>query len=470
MKTSSLNTERSRRNFLKTTGLAAGAAFVLPRFSIGKAGGSANGKLNIAFIGPGNVGRNNLTHMAAENIVALCDIDPTVQAQGKETYTGAQTFTDYREMFDKMGNEIDAVGVATPDHTHFVTAMAAADLGKHLFVQKPLTHNVYELRTLCQKARENELVTQMGNQGHAFEGMRLIKEWYDADALGQVREVIAWTNRPARGWGFRGGMRTAFPSAEEKPEGLNWDLWLGPAQKTGYSSELHPTFWRGWWDFGCGGLGDIGCHTLDIPHWVLGLGSPDKIEVELTEPASDLYTPSGSVVTYHYKRRGKRAAVKVKWYEGPGMPKIAQDYQDKQRAVAEAAGQDASRIDFEEGGVFMVGDKETLFSPGMRPRSPRLADEEAWQAFRRNLPEKVLPRIKGGIVKDWIRAVKGEVEKPCSDFDYAEGLTEIVLLGALAIRTGENIKWDSERMRIKNNRSLERYIKPEPREGWESYY
>lgn len=460
----------SRREFLRTSTLLAGGAFVLPRFSIGKSGPSANGKLNIAFIGVGNQGRSNLTEMVDENVVAICDVDPVALAKTHALYPQAKTFTDYRKMFDQMGNEIDAVGVATVDHTHFVTSMVAADLGKHLFVQKPLVHNIYELRTLCNKTRENNLVTQMGNQGRAFEGMRLVKEWFDAGALGEVQEVIAWTNRPVAGYGFRPAHYTQLPPTQTKPEGLDWDLWIGPAPMTGYNETLHPGFWRGWWDYGCGGLGDIGCHTIDIPYWALQLGHPSKIEVSMAEEVNDLYTPGGSVVTYHFPARGELPPVKVKWYEGPTVPQLALDYEASQMALLKESGKDVSKRKTPEGGLFMVGDKQTLYSPGMRPSSPRLYDEDAWQEFRRNRPAKVLPRVQGGCVKEWIRAVKGEGPKPGSHFDYAEGLTELILLGALAIRTGKNIEWDPKKMEVTNHAGLERYIKPKPRKGWEEYY
>ncbi len=466
-----MSSPSTRRGFLKTSA-ALGGAFILPRFSIGKSGPSANSKVNIAFVGVGNMGRGNLTQTGGENVVALCDIDARELAKTKQSYPRARTFTDYRMMLDEMGDEIDAVGVATVDHTHFVVSMAAADLGKHLFVQKPLTHNFYELRTLCQKARDNKLVTQMGNQGRASEGMRLVKEWYDADVLGDVREVVAWTNRPAAGWGFRTkeSQPTRMPRAQTVPEGVDWDLWIGPAPKTGYNEELHPGFWRAWWEYGCGGLGDIGCHTIDIPFWALDLGHPSKVEVDLTEEPNDIYTPSGSVVTYHFPARGKKPPVKVKWFEGPRVPQMAKDYEASQIAYMKAAGQDPSTRKPASDGLFMVGNKQTLFSPGMRPDSPRLYDEDAWQEFRRNRPAKTIPRVKGGPVKEWIRAIKGDGPTPGSNFDYAEGLTEVILLGALAIRTGKNLKWDSKKMRVKNHRGLEHYIKPTPRKGWEEYY
>ncbi|MDQ8197864.1 Gfo/Idh/MocA family oxidoreductase [Pelagicoccus enzymogenes] len=472
MKQNSLSASNaSRRDFLKASALLAGGAFVLPRFSIGQSGPSANSKLNIAFIGVGAQGRSNLTAMAGENVVALCDVDPVALAKAAESFPKARQFTDYRKMFDQMGNEIDAVGVATADHTHFVTSMAAADLGKHLFVQKPLVHNIYELRTLCEKARSNKLVTQMGNQGRAFEGMRLIKEWFDYGTLGEVKEVVAWTNRPATGVGFRRAYHRSLPAAEPKPDGLDWDLWLGPAPQTGYSSELHPGFWRGWWDYGCGGLGDIGCHTIDIPYLALQLGHPSKIEVELSEPVNDVYTPSGSIVTYHFPARGGMPPVKVKWYEGPAVPPMTENYLAAQAAELKATGQDTKKLrKTMEGGLFMLGSEQTLFSPGMRPDSPRLLDEEAWEAFRRNRPPKVLPRVKGGNIKEWIRAVKGEGPTPGSNFDYAEGLTELILLGALAIRTGKSLEWDPVNMEVTNHRDLERYLKPEPRKGWGEYY
>ncbi len=460
----------SRRDFLKASSLVAGGAFVLPRFSIGQSGASANSKLNIAFIGVGpGQGRSNLSQMRNENIVAFCDVDPAQIAETKEKFPDARTFGDYRRMFDKMGNEIDAVGIATPDNTHFVTAMTAADLGKHLFVQKPLVHNLYELRTLCEKARENKLVTQMGNQGRAFEGMRLIKEWFDADVLGEVREVVAWTNRPHEGYGFRPGERKKLPAAQQIPEGMDWDMWIGPARMTGFSEDLHPGYWRGWWDYGCGGLGDIGCHTIDIPNWALQLGHPEKIEVELSGKRNLVYTPSGSVVTYHFPARNGLPPVKVKWYEGPKIPELAGEFEAAQVAHLAKTGSDEKAKRYADG-IFMVGSKQTMFSPGMRPNSPRLFDEEAWQDFRRNPTPKTLPRVKSTNITEWIQAVKGEGPTPGSHFDYAEGLTELILLGALAIRTGKNIEWDSKAMKITNAPSLNKYIKPKPRKGWEEYY
>jgi len=432
----------NRRQFLKTSSLLAGSAFVVPRFSIGQSGQSANNKLNIAFIGVGpGQGRGNLTQMANENIVAFCDVDPAQIAKTKENFPNARTFSDYREMFDKMGNQIDAVGIATPDNTHFVAAMAAADLGKHLFVQKPLVHNIYELRTLCEKTRQNKLVTQMGNQGRAFDGMRHIKEWFDADV----------------------------PDAQPIPQGMDWDKWIGPAPMTGFSEDLHPGYWRGWWDYGCGGLGDIGCHTIDIPYYALQLGHPTKIEVELAGEPNLIYTPSGSVVTYHFPARNGLPPVKVKWVEGPKVPKMTKDFEAAQ-AVALAKSGNKEEAKTYADGIFMVGKKQTLFSPGMRPNSPRLYDEDVWQEFRRNRPPQTLPRIKGGNIQEWIRAVKGEGPRPGSHFDYAEGLTELILLGALAIRTGKNIEWDPKKMKITNEPSLNKYIKPKARKGWREYY
>ncbi len=459
----------SRRNFLKTSSLVAGGAFVLPRFAIGQSGPSANSKLNIAFIGVGGQGRGNLTQMSRENIVAVCDVDPAAIAKTKEKFPNARGFTDYRVMLDTMGDEIDAVGIATPDNTHFVASMAAADLGKHLFVQKPLVHSIYELRTLCEKTRQNKLVTQMGNQGRAFDGMRLIKEWFDAGVLGNVREVIAWTNRPDKGFGFRPGERFKLPEGQPVPPGMDWDKWIGPARMTPFSEDLHPAFWRGWWDYGCGGLGDIGCHTIDIPYWALQLGRPEKIEVTLKGKRNLVYTPSGSVVTYHFPERNGLPPVKVSWHEGPGVPKIAEDFRDAQIAAQAKAG-GSEQVKAHVDGICLIGDKQTLYSPGMRPNSPRLFDEDVWQEFRRNRPPETIPRIKGGNIQEWIRAVKGEGPTPGSHFDYAEGLTELILLGALAIRTGKDIKWDSERMRVTNHRSLNKYINPKPRKGWEEYY
>ncbi len=450
----------SRRGFLKTSALAAGGVWLAPRFAIGNPGADANGKLNIAQVGCGSRGFADVKAMRAENIVALCDVDQTVLDRCLPTFPGARTFQDFRKMFDEMGSEIDAVSISTPDHTHFAVAYVALQLGKPIFVQKPLTHDLWELRTLCDLAKERGVVTCMGNQGRASEGIRRIKEWYDADLFGEVTDIFMGTNRPAGGFGFPGGeMQTQKPAGEPVPEGLDWDLWLGPAPETPFNRAFHPSKWRPWWDFGCGALGDIGCHTMDAPYYALDLGRPERVEVKLTGDPNPLYTRSGSVVTYHFPKRGKRPPVRMTWWEGPSTPPIWNEYLETNNLDPNTS--------FKQGGMFMVGSKQTLWSPGMRPDSPRVMDQEAWADIRRALPEKTIPRVKMSIQREWIHAVKGIGPKPGSHFDYAEGLTENVLLGALAIRSGRDIEWNSKKLEITNHKDLADYVKAPRRKGWE---
>ena len=355
-------------------------------------------------------------------------------------------------MLTEMDKQIDAVGVATPDHGHFPVAYMAMAMGKHVFVQKPLAHSIWEIRELQQCAQKNKVITQMGNQGHITGGIRLIKEWYQAGLIGDVQEVIAWTNRPA---GFARQSYTAYPPAQEVPAGLDWDLWVGPVTaKVGYNQAFHPQLWRGWWAFGCGGLGDIGCHTLDAPFWTLDLGSPTRIDVKV-EAANPLFTPKGSVVTYQFAARGPKPPVKITWYEGPKRP-----------PRPEFMG--AEELD-REGGMLMIGSKGAIGHSGMRPESPRLYPEAIWQEIRTDVskrPPKTIPRIKGSIFSDWVGAIKNG-GTPCSNFSYAGPLTEIIILGTLAIRTGKSIEFDSANMKIANNPEAHDLLHVPARKGWD---
>jgi predicted dehydrogenase len=443
-----------RRSFLKTSAVAAGT-LVFPRFSIGQPGPSANSKLNVAWVGFGRgQGRRDLSACAPDNhVVALADVNQAAWARAKAEFPQAKFYKDFRVMLEEMGDSIDAVGVGTPDHTHFAVAYMAMSMGKHVFVQKPLTHTLWEARTLQALAKEKNVVTQMGNQGHASEGARLIKEWYEAGLIGEVKEVITWTNRPQKGAGFTGRVQTAFPAAAEAPKGLDWDLWLGPCNKEiGYNPMFHPMKWRAWWDFGCGGLGDIGCHTIDTAYWAMGLGAPDRVDVEMNNPVNSIFTPNGSVVSYQFPARGKKPPVTLKWYEGPTPPVLPAGYDQEMQ---------------EGGGFIMVGEKGGICHHGMRPDSPRLYPEDKWQDYRANPDQRVaktLPRTKG-IYKDWLAAIKNGTQA-CSDFSYAAPLTETILLGTFAIRTGQSVSWNASDMTIRDNEEAAKLIKTETRKGW----
>ena len=422
---SSLLNHPSRRSFIKHSAAALAAPFVAPLI-LAKAVAGANAKHNLAWVGFGNQGGGDLGACAGgNNIVALCDCDQNILDRGKQNVPGAKLYTDFRKMLAEMGDKIDGVGVGTPDHTHFAVAYMAMSMGKHVFVEKPLVHTLWQARTLRELAAKKDLVTQMGNQGHASEGALLIKEWYQAGLIGDVKEVIVWTDRPKSGWGFNGNVMTAYPKAEAPPKGMDWNLWLGPStQKVGFSPAFSPTTWRPWWEFGCGGLGDIGCHTIDTPYWA-----------------------------FNFPARGNKPPVKVKWYEGPSLP-------------AAPAGYDGGAPGG-EGGMIMVGENGGIFHSGMRPDSPVLYPKAKWETYRasgdKQVP-KTIPRTQG-IHRDWVESIRNG-KKSCSDFSYSAPLTEAILLGTLAIRTGKTVKWNAEKLEIIDNPEAAKLINPEAREGW----
>ena len=281
---------------------------------------SANRKVNIAVIGVGGRGQRNWEPCENENIVALCDVDDRMIGPAVEAYPEAKRFKDFRKMFDKMHRKIDAVIVSTPDHTHFSAAIAAIELGKHVYVEKPLAHNVWQLRTLKKKAREYGIVSQMGNQGHATDGIRRIREWYDSGTLGEVREVHAWMGGP----NFNGrwfSKPSTFPPPEKAVPGeLDWNSWLGPAKSRPYTDYYLPRVWRSWYDFSSGLLGDWGCHTLDAPFWSLDLGFPNLIVPELMTDTPSGFLQDASIVRYEFPARGDKPPVTLHWYEGGNKP------------------------------------------------------------------------------------------------------------------------------------------------------
>ena len=439
----------NRRSILKTA-----SALTVPTFLPKKVFGANEKKINIAWVGFGNMGWGDLNNCAnGNNVVALCDCNPGTWERAKKKYPKAKFYKDFRKMLEEMGDQIDAVGVGTPDHTHFAITYMAMSMGKHVFVEKPLVHSLWEARTLQALAKEKKVVTQMGNQGHAFEGAYLVKEWYEAGLIGEVKEVITWTDRPARGWGFNGQVRTSYPPAEKIPEGMDWDLWLGPCQEdVPFSRAIHPTTWRPWWSFGCGGLGDIGCHTIDTAYWALGLGAPDRVEVDMTEKANPIHTPNGSIVTYKFPARGKQPAVDVKWIEGPRLPKAPKGYDWEIKG---------------NGGFIMVGEKGGISHDGMRPNSPRLYPKSRWESYRKNANERVPKTLKRvpGIHNDWVNGIRNS-EMTVSDFSYSGPLTESIILGTLAIRTGKGLEWSSKDMKISGNQEAADLVNVEARKGW----
>jgi predicted dehydrogenase len=418
--------------------------------------GDSSRRLRIACIGVGNRGYTALQPcMRSEQIVALCDVDDVLMHdsliravdEGHPELLQVKRFKDYREMFATMGNEIDAVTISTPDHHHYPAAMLALQQRKHVFLEKPLTHSVGEARALKAAARAAGVVTQMGNQGHTTEGIRLVKEWFELGLLGEVREVIAWA--PAMGGRYFYRPDALPPRPGTVPNRLDWDLWLGPAPEREYTPLYHPLMWRGWWDFGNATLGDWACHTLDAPFWALNLGAPTSVQVEMAEVNPSI-CPESAVIRYEFPARGPLPPVKLTWYEG--LPPPVPAYWN-------------AEDNFPNRGMLMVGTKNVLFHGG-RPDSPRLVSRAAMDELKRNRPERWIPRVRTGPVEEWLSAIKGEGPTPGSSFDYAAGLTQLALLGTVAMRTGQGFSWDEASGRITSDPTLNRHIDIRARDGW----
>ena len=438
------NTKVSRRKFLGGAATTVVAFTIVPRHVLGGPGQTpACEKLNIAGIGVGGKGAGDIGGVSSENIVALCDVDEKQAAGTFEKYPKAKKYKDFRRMLDKMDKQIDAVVVATPDHIHAPAAMMAIKMGKHVYVEKPLTHSVYEARQLTEAARKYGVATQMGNQGHSSEDARLICEWIQDGAIGQVREVHAWTDRPI------------WPQGIDRPKDLppipatlDWDLWLGPAPERPYNPAYLPFKWRGWWDFGAGALGDMGCHIIDPAFWALKLGYPTSVEA-ISTPVNDETAPLASKVDYEFPARGDMPPVKLSWYDGKLRPTNPEELEV------------GRRMGSRNGGTLFVGDKGKLVC-GCYGKSPRLIPETMMKEYKR--PPKTIPRVKGHH-QDWIQACKGG-KAASSNFDYAGPLTETVLLGNVAIRAGRKILWDGENMKATNIPEANKYVRREYREGW----
>jgi predicted dehydrogenase len=442
----------SRKKFLTLAGLGASAmAFPLPTFAEMRQGKRipADQKLRVAIVGCGGRGRADTREISGEEIVALCDVDPVHAASNFEDYPDLPKYSDYRVMLNEMDEQIDAVVVSTPDHTHFAVALAAIQLGKHVLVQKPLTTTVWEARQLREAARRHNVVTNMGNQGHTGEGCRLAKEWLDAGLLGDVTEIHVWTNKLEDGR-WRSALRGELYPAQELPSHIDWNQWLGPRPKLPYSDEVHPYRWRGWWPFGNGALGDIGCHTMDAAFFALDLSKPNAITAE-TSGYNEYTFPDWSIVTYEFPARGKMPPCKMVWYDGGKLPPVPEGI-DKLN---------------EKRGYYMVGSKAGIYDPTEKNSGPRIFPEAKRRELRDSMPPKTIPRCEGdNPAEEFALACKGG-PTPGSNFEYAAPLTEMVLLGNLAIRAdGKRIEWDSENMQVTNLPELNAYLKPPARRSF----
>lgn len=468
----------SRRSFLKSSTIAAGLT-VIPWRATYAAGQSAatsyaaNERLNIAGIGVGGRGGAHVDSSTRENLVAICDTSQgtldgclgRVARLHKEAggdRPAPTTFHDYRELFDKMANQLDAVFVATPDHHHAPASLRAIRAGKHVYCEKPLTHHIAEARQMAAAAREHKVATQMGNQGRAGEGWRMLCEIIWAGLIGNVTEVHVWTDRPgiaSRFWWPQGGTRPA--GSDPVPAGLDWDVWLGPAPVRPYLDAYkdgpfqgkrvyQPFVWRGWWDFGTGALGDIGCHSMS------GIFSALKIEhaaatwlVKDTGDTTDEMFPRSSIIGWDIPARQSMPACRLFWYDGGLYPP---------REVGELAdGQE-----YPDNGMIVVGERAKLTLHG---DTPRLLPEEKMRDFQK--PAPLIPRCKSDHFQEWVAACKGG-EPAFSNFDHAGPLTEFVLLGNLALRAGleQRVEWDGPNLRCTSHPELARYVQREYRNGW----
>ncbi len=411
-------------------------------------------KIRFAQVGCGGKGFSDAMAQVDEDVVALCDIDWEGAKKGslsklKAQFPNAKIYTDFRKMLLEMDDKIDAVGVATPDHMHFLVAYMAIMMGKHVYVQKPLTQTVGEARELLRLARLNGVCTQMGNQGHAGEGIRLVQEWFNAGVLGEVREVNIWTNRPIWPQGFQ-----TWPAPEPLPPGLDWDIFLGRAQQRTYSSAIHPFKWRGFRDYGCGALGDMACHLMDAAFWDLRLGAPISVELKEIEAASPVAHPKSAIVEYQFPARGSMPPVKLTWHEGGKKPaKPAQMEESRQLA---------------KGGQLIIGSKATVYDGNDYCNSPRIIPETLHKQLQPSFPPKTIPRVpENNPHTEWIAGIRANNPTHAgSNFEYSVPFTEMVCLGTTAIQVGGKIGWDPIKMTT-GRPEADALLYPTYRRGWE---
>jgi hypothetical protein len=446
------STRVSRRQFVAGT-VVASSLMIVPRHVLGGRGASApSDKLNIAAIGAAGRGSDDLEEVSSENIVALCDVDSKNLDEMLKKYPGAVGYQDYRKMLEKE-KSIDAVIVATPDHNHAIASITAIRLGKHVYCEKPLTHTIYEARTLAKVAHEAKVITQMGNQGMAHDANRELQEWIWAGVIGPVREVHAWSDRPTR----FGTKELWWPQALEPPKdrppvpsSLNWDLWLGPAHYRPYHPAYVPMVWRGWWDFGTGAMGDLAIHNLAPVFTALKLTTPTCVYGSST-PVYEQSFPWASIIHYEFPARGEMPPVKVHWYDGGLLPPRPEELEDDL---------DLPR----ENGVIFVGDKGKLLLEEEGGARLRLMPKSRMKDF--SPPPKSLPRSIGHH-KEWIEACKGRGTTQ-SKFEWAGPYTEVLLLGNICIRLGgRKLYWDPVKMAVTNCQEANQFLHFEYRKGWQ---
>lgn len=460
----------SRRGFLAGTASAIGFT-VLPRYVFGGEGfAPPSEKLNVAVIGAGSQGITDmkaLLECSGAQVIAICDVaEKTITRRESESgrvpalrivnefysgknrtkeYPGCKQFVDFRQMLDKEKN-IDAVLIATPDHNHAIATMWAMKNKKHVYCEKPLTYSIYEARKITQAAKEANVVTQMGNQGHSGEGIRLTVEWIRDGAIGDIREVHAWSNHQGR-W-------PNTPSERPKdtppvPHGLDWDLWLGPRPKRPYHPVYHPAYWRAWWDFGNSTIGDMACHNLDPAFWALDLGHPESVEAS-SSLFNEETAPVAAIYRYQFPARGKMPPVKATWYTSGILPALPEELEEGRQLTGGG------------NGILFIGDKGKIMCDGWGG-TPQLIPYSKMKEYKQ--PEKSIPRVTSGHMKNFVDSCKSGT-KACSDFSYSGPMTEVVLLGNVALRAGKKIYWDGVNMKATNAPEAERFINPGHHNGW----
>jgi predicted dehydrogenase len=471
----------SRRQFIKSCSLAVAAFTIVPRYVLGGPGFTApSDKLNIAAIGAGGKGMVNITNSfnnGTDNIVALCDVDDRQAKAARDKWPQAKYYKDYRKLLQKReARGIDAVIISTPDHMHAPIAMAAMQLGKHVYVEKPLAHDIYEVRMLTQAAKRYKVVTQMGNQGSSGDDTRRIETWVQQGLLGDVHTVHTWTNRPVWPQGI--------PTPTEKmpvPAEVDWDLWLGTAPYRDYHEAYMPFRWRGWWDFGTGALGDMGCHIMDVPFRALKLKYPESVECSVGSVYSDFFKeahfldscPPSSAIYLRFPARENMPAVDFSWTDGGILPKRPEELMPEEP------------FGDKDGGMLLVGTKGKLVA-GMWGRYPMLLPTARTQGTA--LPPAAMPLVEGGAAghqQQWVKACKkGYGAYTSSPFEIAGPLTETVIMGNLAVRSYQyqeptadgksftnpgrkKLLWNGEEMKITNFEVANQFVKREYRKGWE---
>ena len=415
-------------------------------------------KLRIAFIATGGIGNYHLETTKELGVVCpcFCDVDTNRMAQAAELYPQAARYQDYREMFDKEHKNFDAVMVGTPDHHHYPATIIAMQHGKHVYTQKPLTHTPWEARQLTEAARKYEVATQMGNQGHAMEGWRLIYEWVHSGAIGDVTETHVWTDRPVWPQGM------GRPEGEDSvPANLDWDAWVGPAAMRPYKGHssgaidkpgpYHWFNWRGWWDFGAGALGDMACHTMDGIWATMAPGYPTAVEPVAFTALTDQAFPKAAAIKWEFPARNGRPGFVNYWYDGGLKPPFPVELEHDRR--------------YASGGCLFIGTKAKIVVSGDYCNSPYIIPEARRKEIGK--PPKMLERSPGH-VEEWVMAAKGEksIDFPKSNFSYAGPFTESILLGNIALRLGRRLEWDGASMTVTNVPEANQYINKQYRSGW----